>query len=215
MNGSRARDLLVAEAPVAHVRASDALLAMVGAGTGTATLGALIAALGDRGFGIAILVLALPNCIFVPPGFGTVTGLLIAALAVQMMRRQHHPRLPAFLERRTVDRTALRKVLVTALPAVERLERYARPRLRQFVTLRAERLLGGFILLQAVIVALPIPLTNWLPGVALAVIAIGLIERDGAAVLAGAVIGLAALLLTFSVVGGLLAASAFFLGFTS
>lgn len=208
-------DLLLVEPPLAHVRASDAILAAVGMDSGRVSLGMLVAALGDRGFGIAILVLALPNCIFAPPGLGTITGLLIAVLAAQMMLGHEYPRLPAFLERRSIDRAALRKVIVTALPAVRGAERYARPRLRQLVTGRAERSLGGFMMVQALVVALPFPLTNWLPGVALAIVAVGLIERDGAAVLAGGIVGIAALLLALSVVGGLLAATAFFLGFTS
>jgi hypothetical protein len=51
--------------------------------------------------------------------------------------------------------------------------------------LRAVRPLGIVVLIMAVLVALPIPFGNLVPGLAVFLIALGLAQRDGAAVAAG------------------------------
>ena len=42
-----------------------------------------------------------------------------------------------------------------------------------------ERVIGAFYLVLAVILTLPIPLGNVLPALAISIIALGMIERDG------------------------------------
>ena len=64
----------------------------------------------------------------------------------------------------------------------------------------AERVIGAFYLVLAVILTLPIPLGNVLPALAISIIALGMIERDGVWVLAGFAVGVAAMI----VVGGVL-----------
>ena len=54
-----------------------------------------------------------------------------------------------------------------------------------------KRLIGALGLLLAAIMFLPIPFGNALPGLALVLMAAGLLGRDGLAVVAGWVIGLA------------------------
>lgn len=192
-----------------EVRVSGILASVVLGGTGTTVgVGEMNAALGDRAFGIVILALALPNCVLAPPGFGGVTGILMAVFAVQLLLGYRRPRLPAWFERRRFDRAGFARILGAVTPHLRRLERIARPRFGVLVNGAAERWIGGAMLVLAIVVALPIPFANWLPGVALLLLAVGLIERDGAAVLLGGLFGLAGLAAAVAVTGGFVVGAA-------
>jgi hypothetical protein len=58
-----------------------------------------------------------------------------------------------------------------------------------------------FVIL-AVIVSLPIPLGNQPPAIAIAIVSLGMIERDGAFVAGGAAFGLLAIAIALAVVAG-------------
>ncbi len=69
-------------------------------------------------------------------------------------------------------------------------EKRARPRWTWLVSGVAERVLGLYIAIIAAFLMMPVPFGNALPAVGISLMAIGLIEKDGKAAAAGAVIGL-------------------------
>lgn len=157
----------------------------------------LVEALGDRGFAIVLLVLAAPNSLPIPspPGLSTVFGVPLGFFAVQLMLGRQVPWLPTRLMERTISREEFRKVVAKLQPWLERLERYCRPRGHLLTGPRAERILGAFFLLQAIILALPIPGGNFPPGLSMTVMSLGLLEKDGRMVAIGVAIGIAAVFL--------------------
>jgi hypothetical protein len=76
---------------------------------------------------------------------------------------------------------------------------------------RAERGLGAFCLLLAAILALPIPFGNMLPALAITLIALGVLERDGLWVLIGTVTGFVSLFVVAGVVYALVKSAIFLL----
>ncbi|MDZ4878894.1 MAG: hypothetical protein CLLPBCKN_008332 [Chroococcidiopsis cubana SAG 39.79] len=71
-----------------------------------------------------------------------------------------------------------------------------------FITSRlAQRLLGLFILLMAIVIALPIPLGNMLPAIAIVVISLGMSEGDGLLVIVGVVAASIILAVMVSAIG--------------
>ncbi len=74
----------------------------------------------------------------------------------------------------------------------------------------AERVIGAFCLALAVIQILPIPLGNVLPALAISIIALGMIERDGVWVLAGFAVGVAAMIVVGGVIWAMALATLFF-----
>jgi hypothetical protein len=89
------------------------------------------------------------------------------------------------------------------VPFLERIERTIRPRLLPLTGPQAERVIGivGFSL--AIIIFLPIPFGNMLPGLALAILGLGLLERDGLAVLLGLLAAVTGVLVVAGVLYGL------------
>jgi hypothetical protein len=93
------------------------------------------------------------------------------------------------------------------VPWLERAERLVRPRLLTLSEPTGERLIGLAALLLALLLFAPLPFGNLLPGLALALFGIGLIERDGVAIIA--VAGLAGFALVSGAAFGLVVAALF------
>lgn len=158
--------------------------------------------LDDRSFGIVFLVMALINCMPLPPGVSTVTGVMMMLTAVQLLVGRHRLWLPGFIARRTIPRAGFRATVQRALPLLRRFEQMCRPRYSWLTRGRSERLIGLVVLILAFVITLPIPVIgNIPPGIAVAIIAVGLLERDGLAVLAGLAAGIAAFAINVGVVG--------------
>jgi len=166
-------------------------------------LGDLLRILGDRAFGALILVLAIPNVLPVP-GLSTLTGVPVALIAAQMAFGWSQPRLPKRLCALGVERERFLHVVRRAHPLVQRIERrLLRPRLPALTSPSAERLIGVAMVVLACVLALPVPFGNQPPAAALALMALGIIEKDGGFVIAGLAAGAAALAIVAGVVFGL------------
>jgi hypothetical protein len=154
---------------------------------------ALIDHLDDRGYGLVLLVLALPMCVPNLPGISTVFGILMLPPALGLMLGARRMWLPGFLGRREIDRTALAGTVRAAGPMVRRFETWFRPRLAGLTAPPFTVLLGVQVLILALVLILPIPGGNWPPGIAVAMTGLALLQRDGLLALASFVIAAIAL----------------------
>lgn len=153
---------------------------------GRISLHDLIHAFGLRAFGLAILIFALPNGIPAPiaPGLSAVLGAPLVLLAAQMLFGLDHPWFPESWLARSFRRADVAKLLRPAIPTLERIERYVKPRYAHLTGRRFRPLLGGIVLWNALLLSLPIPFGNLLPAWAIILAAFGQIERDGTLVIA-------------------------------
>lgn len=173
------------------------------------SVGDLLAAMPGRATAALLFLFAAPNVLPAPPGASALLGLPMIYLASQMMLRRQ-PWLPKFVEARSVLREDFAALVNRAAPWLARAERMLRPRLSLLVSPAAEVGIGLLCLVLAVAVALPIPLGNMLPALAVCLLALGVLERDGLWVGIGAAVGLAALAIVVSVVVGAIKLMAFF-----
>lgn len=167
----------------------------------------LLAVLDERAFGVLMLILSLPNAVGLGtiPGLSTVFGVPQIFVSLQMIVGARQPWLPDLVLERSIAMKDFRTMVVKAEPYLARLERLLRPRLAVISTRLVERLLGVMLLLLSITVALPIPFANQPPAVAQALLALGLIEQDGVAVLVGLIVAVIALAIAALVGGGIIA----------
>lgn len=154
------------------------------------TLGELLEVFGDEGLLLLTMLLTLVFLIPVSiPGVSTVFG--AAILLVGISRLSGRPLwLPARVRNRALPADKLRPGLSGGLDWVRRLEKISRPhRLRIFVDGRAQDLFNNLaFILAALLLMAPfgfVPFSNTLPAVALLFYAVGLVQRDGGAMLLG------------------------------
>ena len=167
------------------------------------TIRDLSAQLGDRGFGILLLLFALPNAIPLPmPGISTLTGIPLIFFASQLCLGNKRVWLPRRLIERQIPMSRLRVLIQKTLPSLKSLEKIIKPRLDAITTRNFERLAGLIILVLAVLLALPVPLSNLPLGIAIAVLALAITERDGIVMITGWLFTIFALCFFAALIGG-------------
>lgn len=169
----------------------------------------LLALMQDRAFGALIFIFAMPNTIPTPPGTSAILGIPLIFLSAQMALGKA-PWLPKFIANRSMLRRDFSGMIDKASPWIARAERMLKPRWRALSSPGAERLIGCFGLILALVLALPIPLGNMLPAVALCMMAFGILEKDGVWIAGGATLGVVSLFLVAGVIYAIIK-SAFFL----
>lgn len=153
------------------------------------TIGTLVDAFGERAFGALMFVFAVPNIVPTPPGTSAILGLPLVILTFQLMIGRQVLWLPQAVRRRGISGTMFESFARRAVPVMARFERVLKPRLTALAASDlAERIIGIVAFALAVILFLPIPLVNILPAAAISLMALGLAERDGLAVLGGYVV---------------------------
>ncbi len=153
------------------------------------SIGAILDALEERAFGMLLLLFAIPALIPFLVGVSSAFALPIALLCFQMIAGHRRPWLPKRFRTQTISITSYRKMTKVLLPWLRRVEALTKPRLKIFAGRFAEPVLAIFILVFASIIAIPGPGTNGVPGVAVGLIALAMIERDGVLAIVGAAIG--------------------------
>ena len=161
------------------------------------TIGEVIDEMGQSGFGFVILLLALPPLIPIPGPFGVVFGSALAIIALQFVFGARSPWLPSVLRNRRLSATVFASMERHAGPMVRQVERMVHPqRMKALAGRFVPCLLGVPVFALAVVIALPVPFGNIVPALAICVMAVGLIERDGLIILIGLALTAAAAVAT-------------------
>ncbi|SIR26509.1 Uncharacterized conserved protein [Rhizobium sp. RU20A] len=180
---------------------------------GSIDVGEMIHVMGREGVAFVILALALPALCPIPGPFGMVFGTCLALVSLQMIVGCERIWLPDIIRRRRVSAGTTALVVTHTAPMVRRVEALLKPnRLRSLTGRCAHALLGIPVFLLAVAVALPIPFGNFLPVLALTVIAISLMERDGLATIVGLALTGVALAVSVGLVYGTVFAAGWAIG---
>lgn len=173
-----------------NARTSQILLALASQPGERLTVREIMAILQDRAFALLVVLLGLPNCLPMPPPIPLVCGLLLALVAIQIVFGREAPWLPRQLMNRSVARTDVERAVGRAVPAFRRLERISRPRMTFLDTPFAMRLMGAVILVLSLGLLFAPPFVGQIPlGLAVCLVGLGLVERDGLVVVGGLVIG--------------------------
>lgn len=187
----------------AHCKTSDILRKIADGSAATITIGSLSEKLGDRGFGLILLIFAIPNAIpLIIPGASAITGLPLIFLAAQLCLGRQKIWLPHFIAKREIKMAMLKKFVDIALPCLLKLEKISKPRVDMLTTPKFERIAGVIIVVLAFLIALPIPLGNFPLGVAITILALAITEQDGVLMIIGWISTILALCFLFALVNG-------------
>lgn len=168
----------------------------------------VFAGLGERAFGMLLFVATLPAFIPIPGVGGAISGPLAILIGVQLLAGRRSPWLPGFVAERGPHRSTMARFEQRLAPWLTRLERLVKPRLTLLLNHRVAGMFSGLLLvLLGLLLALPIPFTNYIFGGLLLLFALALLERDGALMIVAWVLGAVAVAV-FGVLSGALAALA-------
>ncbi|WPC76174.1 exopolysaccharide biosynthesis protein [Vibrio porteresiae] len=147
------------------------------------SIGSLLELLKRRSYGALLILLSLIGLI---PGISFLAGFAIFWLGLQMALGFTAPRLPAFARKRHLDQQKTLHFIEELQPWLQRLEKYVKPRWEPLCSSMVRRVIGGLICVLAVVAVLPLPFVNFAPNFAVICLSLGIIEKDGVCILAGA-----------------------------
>jgi len=139
------------------------------------TLAWLIGQLGERSFGIVLLLLGLLGVL---PAVSVGAGLLLAIPAFQMIRGHPAPVFPRRFAERPFATARLRRPLARLIPALSALERVVHPRWPTPFQ-ATKRTVGAAVLLLGAGLLVPVPLSNVPVGLTIILVAFAYLEEDG------------------------------------
>jgi hypothetical protein len=140
------------------------------------TVGWVMGRLHKRSFGMIMLLLALVATV---PGVSIFAGLLLMIPALQMIAGKPAPIFPRGIAARPLPARHLAALMQRAIPVLRYLERMIHPRWPTPLE-GTKRLVGVIVvMLNSVLVLAPIPLTNVVPALVIALISLAYLEEDG------------------------------------
>jgi len=188
-------------------RLSDVFAELSQQADGPVSVGALRDAFGDRSLAALVVLFGAFNMIPLPPGATAVTGLPLLIIAAQMIYGGNRAWLPKLLTERTIPLNTFRAIMDWTVPKLRRVERLIKPRYWPFYGSHSDRIIGVMVLVMAIYIILPIPLGNWPPAFASALLGLSLIERDGVLFGAGTVAAIVSTVIVGFVIGAVVVAA--------
>lgn len=169
---------------------------------GKTKMAELIKDFRENGILLALIFFALPLAIPLPypPGFTTIMGVPLIILSWQMIMGSKQVKLPNKLNNYEMKNTTLRTISSKIVPIIISVERYVKPRFSFARSVYCEQFIGFISLIAAISVALPLPLTNAVPALGIAIMALGLLNRDGLVIIAGFFITIIGLIIALSAI---------------
>lgn len=166
----------------------------------TLTLSELTAGLMNRVLGFIMIIFAIPCIIPMPPGIPFLCGIVLLSCGVHLLVGRETLWLPQRIGNKGINRSIVERTISYAVPIAYRLEKYCHPRWAWLTSQVGRAFIGAMVTVQALILLLPIPILGSLPpGVAIAVLAFGLIERDGLVIFLGFVVSIVAIVVTSTI----------------
>jgi hypothetical protein len=166
------------------------------------TIGEATDVLRTRGLALVMVLVNMPFLFPIPvPGLSTPAGLAIALYGAYLVARRR-PRLPGFLARRSISNHALERLVRVGTRWGRRIEKLLKPRLGFMLWPIVDMVIGLCLVISGLFLSLPLPIpfTNSIPAIAILLLLLGLIERDGVFVLAGQILSMAIFAMTVFVV---------------
>jgi hypothetical protein len=149
----------------------------------------VINAMDSVGFGLIMMIFAFGIIIPTPPPFPSIISFPLVVFSYQMFIGYPSPRLPKRFANLAVKRSILAMIVQKSSSVIRKIERFLKPRCLFMSKPLAEKITGFFMLLFSSFIVLPMPLSNYIPGLGILIASFGMLSRDGLVIILGITIG--------------------------
>ena len=154
-------------------------------------VGEIIDDFKEQGTSLLLFLFALPAALPLPAlGINFIIAMPLLFLTAQQTIQNKNLWFPRNIKEREISCERFTNFLEKSIPYVEKIEIFSKPRLHFITSGIARNMIGFCGLIMALSVCVPLPFTNTVPSFGIALMALGILMRDGLAVLAGALIGI-------------------------
>lgn len=154
-------------------------------GGGRLFMGEIVEAFGERAFGAVMLMFAIVNMLPWPPGGTTMTGAPLLFLSAELAWGRDTLWLPRWIRRASVSRETFRRMSGRLMQMIRFSEALSRPRLYFLSGRLGQGLIGLACVFLSAVLVLPVFGGNLLPAIAIGFFSLGVMQRDGLAVILG------------------------------
>lgn len=155
------------------------------------TVATIFASLGEKAFALLIVILGVPNCIPMPPPIPILCGFLLIGIAFQIGIGRKAPWAPKIVLTRSVAQKDVQRAVMRAMPYVLKMERFSRPRLQWVSPTFSPFLIAILLAIHSIGVIVAAPFIGQIPwGLAICLMGLGLVERDGVLLIGSVVFGI-------------------------
>ena len=163
-----------------YLSLAEALQSILNKHEKSPSIGELMEAVGDKGFGLLLVILSLPSALPLPAvGYSTPFGICMAIIAAQIFVGRTQVQLPKRLKKIRIPLKMVRSITGFALNFLKKTEKLIKPRQRWIHSRPGHSVLSVTIFIMAIFMMIPFPGTNTLPAMAIFVIGISIAEEDG------------------------------------
>lgn len=151
----------------------------------------------ENGLLLTMLFFAIPIAIPLPypPGFTTIVGIPLIVLSMQMLLGLRQVSLPSKINNYQISNDILINISNKIVPKIKLVEKYIRPRFSFATSIYCEQFIGLVSLICAIAISIPLPLTNAIPAFGIAIMALGLLNRDGLTIFLGFMVSIVGLII--------------------
>jgi len=152
------------------------------------------------GFGLVLMFFSLPILIPLPPPLPSLISLPLIIFSLQMIFGLNAPKLPKIISKKSIERQLVAKIIEKASFYLHKIEKIMKPRLLFLSIGIGERFVGLLILIFSGSILIPLPFTNFIPGIGILITSFGLMGRDGMIIILGLTTGLFGTFITFATI---------------
>ena len=146
------------------------------------TVHELVSIIGRRAFATIIITFSLFNVlpIAIIPGVSLITGIPITYVAIQLLMGRSYLWLPNYIAHKSLPASKIVTIINKAMPFFKKVEFILRPRLQFMFAKPGIFIFAVFLFVLSIILMLPVPFSNNILGGLLILMALSLLEYDGA-----------------------------------
>jgi hypothetical protein len=156
----------------------------------------VINAMDSVGFGLIMMIFAFGIIIPTPPPFPSIISTPLVIFSLQMLRGFKSPHLPKKFMNLSVKRSILIMLIKKSSLVILKIEKFLKPRCLFMTSPIAEKITGLFLFLFSSFIMLPIPLSNYIPGIGILITSFGMLSKDGLFIIFGIFIGCLGLIIS-------------------
>lgn len=160
----------------------------------------VINAMDAVGFGLVMMIFAFAIIIPTPPPFPSIISTPLVIFSYQMFIGYSSPRLPKKFINLSVKRSVLAMLVQKSSSLIRKIERFLKPRYTFMTKPLAERITGFFMLFFSSFIMLPMPLSNYIPGLGILIASFGMLSKDGLVIILGIVVGCAGVAISIAAI---------------
>jgi hypothetical protein len=153
--------------------------------------------INHKSFGVLLVILSLPSSLPLSvPGLSTPFGIMLCFLGLQIIINRQFVWFPDFIKKKQISTNQNKKMTNLMVKFLKFFERFTGPRLKFLTKGIFYQILGFIVVLCAISMMVPFPVTNSLSALGIFFIGLSFLEEDGVLTLIGSFVGCLGVALT-------------------